>query len=191
MHGVLPGETVCTENLTPWIKLLPNRGKSGIANLLSMPSNLYKVDHHSLGVHYDGIKKKLHLTLVIVFNKHRLESESIFKTLGIPEIQACPLASKSTVHTVGDASVVNFVVPSGYQGVQNGLYTSYDLTSQPFTLELKRSQSFATNAFPWINVNRWLVGWGQQYGTQYILLENHMTHDFSVHYLQTDRKSVV
>ena len=33
-HGVLPGEVVCTENLTPFLKLLPCKGKVGISSLL-------------------------------------------------------------------------------------------------------------------------------------------------------------
>lgn len=34
LHGTLPHEVVCTENLTPFLKLLPCKGKSGIATLL-------------------------------------------------------------------------------------------------------------------------------------------------------------
>jgi GPI-anchor transamidase subunit T len=34
LHGVLPHEVVCSENLTPFLKLLPCKGKAGIASLL-------------------------------------------------------------------------------------------------------------------------------------------------------------
>lgn len=34
LHGTLPKEVVCTENLTPFLKLLPCKGKAGIASLL-------------------------------------------------------------------------------------------------------------------------------------------------------------
>ena len=34
LYGVLPHEVVCTENLTPFLKLLPCKGKAGIATLL-------------------------------------------------------------------------------------------------------------------------------------------------------------
>ena len=34
LHGVLPGEVVCTENLTPFLKLLPCKGRAGISSLL-------------------------------------------------------------------------------------------------------------------------------------------------------------
>ena len=33
-HGTLPREVVCTENLTPFLKLLPCKGKAGISSLL-------------------------------------------------------------------------------------------------------------------------------------------------------------
>ncbi|KAJ5899383.1 hypothetical protein N7495_004127 [Penicillium taxi] len=33
LHGTLPGEVVCTENLTPFLKLLPCKGKTGISSL--------------------------------------------------------------------------------------------------------------------------------------------------------------
>lgn len=34
MHGMLPNEVVCTENLTPLLKLLPCKGKAGVSSLL-------------------------------------------------------------------------------------------------------------------------------------------------------------
>lgn len=34
LHGMLPHEVVCTENLTPFLKLLPCKGKAGISSLL-------------------------------------------------------------------------------------------------------------------------------------------------------------
>jgi phosphatidylinositol glycan class T len=34
LHGALPREPVCTENLTPFLKMLPCQGKVGISSLL-------------------------------------------------------------------------------------------------------------------------------------------------------------
>ena len=34
LHGALPHEVVCTENLTPFLKLLPCKAKAGISSLL-------------------------------------------------------------------------------------------------------------------------------------------------------------
>jgi phosphatidylinositol glycan class T len=33
LHGALPGEVVCTENFTPFLKMLPCKGKAGISSL--------------------------------------------------------------------------------------------------------------------------------------------------------------
>eukprot|EP00250_Pteridium_aquilinum_P030640 c4176_g1_i1 orf=378-2543(+) len=46
-YGALPREAVCTENLTPWLKLLPCRDKAGLAALLDRPA-IYKGWYHSL-----------------------------------------------------------------------------------------------------------------------------------------------
>ncbi|GLU03842.1 hypothetical protein SLE2022_210170 [Rubroshorea leprosula] len=45
-YGTLPREAVCTENLTPWLKLLPCRDKSGLSALLDRPS-IYRGFYHS------------------------------------------------------------------------------------------------------------------------------------------------
>lgn len=34
VHGSLPREVVCTENLTPFLKLLPCQGKAGVSSVL-------------------------------------------------------------------------------------------------------------------------------------------------------------
>lgn len=49
-HASLPAEHVCTENLTPFLKLLPCKAQSGLAALLN-PHRLFGADWHGLGVH--------------------------------------------------------------------------------------------------------------------------------------------
>ncbi|KAH8552155.1 GPI transamidase component PIG-T [Umbelopsis sp. PMI_123] len=49
-YGILPHENVCTENLTPWIKLLPCKSKAGIATLLNA-HKLYDTNYHSMAIH--------------------------------------------------------------------------------------------------------------------------------------------
>ncbi|KAK1306429.1 hypothetical protein QJS10_CPA10g01548 [Acorus calamus] len=49
-YGSLPREAVCTENLTPWLKLLPCRDKAGLAAILDRPS-IYKGFYHSQRLH--------------------------------------------------------------------------------------------------------------------------------------------
>lgn len=45
-YGSLPREAVCTENLTPWLKLLPCRDKAGLSELMDRPS-IYRGFYHS------------------------------------------------------------------------------------------------------------------------------------------------
>ncbi|KAL6011281.1 hypothetical protein ACLOJK_001726 [Asimina triloba] len=45
-YGALPREAVCTENLTPWLKLLPCRDKAGLAAIMDRPS-IYRGYYHS------------------------------------------------------------------------------------------------------------------------------------------------
>uniref|UniRef100_A0A182IZW0 Uncharacterized protein n=1 Tax=Anopheles atroparvus TaxID=41427 RepID=A0A182IZW0_ANOAO len=49
-YAALPREIVCTENLTPWAKLLPCRSREGMVSLL-VPDSVYASNYHSLGVH--------------------------------------------------------------------------------------------------------------------------------------------
>ncbi|XP_046688222.1 GPI transamidase component PIG-T-like, partial [Homalodisca vitripennis] len=52
-YGTLPREIVCTENLTPWKKLLPCDAKRGLATLLNA-GYIHNTNYHSLGVHFRG-----------------------------------------------------------------------------------------------------------------------------------------
>lgn len=49
-YGTLPREAVCTENLTPWLKLLPCRDKSGLSALMDRPS-VYRGFYHAQRLH--------------------------------------------------------------------------------------------------------------------------------------------
>lgn len=77
-YGTLPREAVCTENLTPWLKLLPCRDKAGIAALMDRPS-IYKGFYHSQRLHLnstgfesDGLDSGIVLeqTLTVVLQPH-------------------------------------------------------------------------------------------------------------------------
>ena len=46
---MLPGENVCTENLTPWKKLLPCGAKRGLATFLNA-DHIHSTKYHNLGL---------------------------------------------------------------------------------------------------------------------------------------------
>lgn len=67
-HASLPSEHVCTENLTPFLKLLPCKSLSGIASLLN-PHRLFDADWHGMSVHVlwhanQGVEVRLSFQLV-------------------------------------------------------------------------------------------------------------------------------
>lgn len=67
-HASLPSEHVCTENLTPFLKLLPCKSLSGIAMLLN-PHKLFDADWHGMGIHVvwnpdQGVEVELTFQLV-------------------------------------------------------------------------------------------------------------------------------
>nr|CAD1820251.1 unnamed protein product [Ananas comosus var. bracteatus] len=75
-YGALPREAVCTENLTPWLKILPCRDKAGIASLLYRPS-IYKGYYHSQRLRLLSSKSKgiiLEQTLTVVLQPNSYTS---------------------------------------------------------------------------------------------------------------------
>jgi hypothetical protein len=72
-HAALPGEGVCTENLTPFTKLLPCAARSGLGGLLA-PHKLFDADWHGMGVHVTWdpeIGVKVRLSFRAVFDPTR------------------------------------------------------------------------------------------------------------------------
>lgn len=53
-YTALPREVVCTENLTPWKKLLPCDSQDGFMSLLNA-QHIYSTNYHSLGIHVRNI----------------------------------------------------------------------------------------------------------------------------------------
>ncbi|KAL0561668.1 hypothetical protein IC582_002108 [Cucumis melo] len=118
-YGTLPREAVCTENLTPWLKLLPCRDKSGLSVLMDRPS-IYKGYYHSQRLHLlssefdsDGVDSAIVLdqTLTVVLQPHshrgtlgyssatQLQpSWSLSSIFGRRVIGKCSLARSSNVY---------------------------------------------------------------------------------------------
>jgi phosphatidylinositol glycan class T len=48
----VPSEVLCTENLTPFLKLLPCNKYSGLAQLLTNPTKLFDTKFNSIGLHF-------------------------------------------------------------------------------------------------------------------------------------------
>lgn len=83
-YGALPREAVCTENLTPWLKLLPCRDKAGIASLLYRPS-VYKGYYHSQKLKLKSSQSLgiiLDQTLTVVLQPNTVSGKQLHSTGG-------------------------------------------------------------------------------------------------------------
>lgn len=125
-YGTLPREAVCTENLTPWLKLLPCRDKAGISALMDRPS-IYRGFYHSKRLHLtstgfdldgvgSGIVLEQTLTAVLQPNEKRtlvtsLETKlqpswSLTSIFGRRVSGRCVLAKTSNVYLLLDKGLV-------------------------------------------------------------------------------------
>lgn len=98
----LPEETFCTENLTPWRKLLPCYQNSGLSTLLNAVK-LLDSSYSSLALDLEPIDGKVELiqTLIVVFNSlQQFEGKqmwSLAKIFGNSINKSCPVASRSKI----------------------------------------------------------------------------------------------
>lgn len=114
VHALLPTENVCTENLTPFLKLLPCKHSAGLASLLN-PLSLFGANFHGLAVHVtrthptpgvvDTGGWEVDLTFTAVFapavtRDISIRDWSISSLFGRPLETACPLADRSLVRVL-------------------------------------------------------------------------------------------
>ncbi|XP_076449628.1 GPI-anchor transamidase component PIGT-like [Babylonia areolata] len=108
-YGALPREIVCTENLTPWKKLLPCDSKAGLSTLFRA-EKLHDADYHSLSVHFRPVcadsscqseavelTQSLSLVVDLVLTGDGFQNWSIHRVFGQTVSAHCPLASRSQV----------------------------------------------------------------------------------------------
>ena len=107
-RGALPLETVCTENLAPWLQLLPCRDAAGVGALLRARRGLYGVPYHSLALRVTqspGGTVTVVQTLALVTPRPAsasLRLTDVFGTTGADAttggaLHACPVADESHI----------------------------------------------------------------------------------------------
>ncbi|XP_055632148.1 GPI transamidase component PIG-T [Toxorhynchites rutilus septentrionalis] len=107
-YAALPREIVCTENLTPWKKLLPCKLREGFVSLLT-PDHVYSGNYHSLAVHVrklcanaacDDFQLEIRQTVSLVQDQRLFGGKdwSIRKLFGQGMEGACILANTSKLY---------------------------------------------------------------------------------------------
>ncbi|XP_047499729.1 GPI transamidase component PIG-T-like [Penaeus chinensis] len=210
-YAALPRENVCTENLTPWKKLLPCDTRRGLAMLLH-PAPLYTAHYHALSIHLrptcqDASCTSSHLELVqalslvqnptVSMEGH--QDWSLRQLFSAPLISTCPLASMSKVYV--DVTInkdrQNFILypePDSIDVSGSGdslrHLAVYDarlaLSKDIFDLEAHYQTRHVYGLIPppHLHVSRFVTGYGQEGGSITVKLTNTGGQPLSVVYLE-------
>ncbi|KAI9478748.1 MAG: GPI transamidase component PIG-T [Benjaminiella poitrasii] len=179
-YGSLPHENVCTENLTPWVKLLPCKAKSGIAVLLN-PHKIYNSNFHSMAIHaksicvdeacterYLELKQALSSVMDPVRDTSRRDWSlgAVFdRTLR----NACPVAKESKILVdLVNAGNEYELKPLTEQQDNMAIYKLSPNSKEPFDIYMTwKENSFLyplEPTYPMINAERYFTGYGQERG---------------------------
>ncbi|KAF0693516.1 Aste57867_15542 [Aphanomyces stellatus] len=192
LHGMLPREELCTENLSPWLKLLPCRAHAGLGAWIR-PLHVLDADFLSMGLRMtketDG-RLRLHQSLTVV-RRVASPSWSLATLLGATSTTACPLAATSLVSTELpslDSSAIN--VPSVLRIEPADTLHRHvaSLSSATTTSAWLHQPMDAAPQLPYLGVvgHRYLTGHGQvQGGIGLRLVNTHPTKTVRVTYHET------
>ncbi|XP_062248373.1 GPI transamidase component PIG-T [Platichthys flesus] len=194
-YATLPREIVCTENLTPWKKLLPCGSKAGLAVLMKS-EKLFHSSFHSQAVHIRPVSPtswELRQTLNVVFDLHTSgqgkREWSLFKMFSRTLTEACPLASSSKIYVdvtdnpQGEQFELSPATPLLSQEVVLGdrrTFSVYDLTQQitfgtvrSLNLLIRWKSSESDMLRPLLHGERYVAGYGLQTGEIHTLMYNY------------------
>uniref|UniRef100_A0A3Q1BJG1 Phosphatidylinositol glycan anchor biosynthesis, class T n=1 Tax=Amphiprion ocellaris TaxID=80972 RepID=A0A3Q1BJG1_AMPOC len=200
-YATLPREIVCTENLTPWKKLLPCGSKAGLAVLLKS-EKLFHSSFHSQAVHIRPVCQdwqckttswELRQTLNVVFDLHNSgqgkREWSLFKMFSRTLTEACPLASSSKIYIditdnpEGEQFELSPATSLLSQAMVLGdrrTFSVYDLTQQDtfgsvrsLNLLIRWKSTEGDMLRPLLHAERYVAGYGLQTGEIHTLMYNH------------------
>ncbi|XP_068971278.1 GPI transamidase component PIG-T [Bombus flavifrons] len=189
-YSSLPKEIVCTENLTPFKKLLPCNSKKGLATLLNS-AYIHNTNYHSIGVHFRVIcsntictKTSLELrqSVSLIYDTITDVSQnwSVRKFFGMGIRGACPLATLSNVYidiSNNNTNQVYELIPPpsakivSLRGGQLNEIAVYDIRSLSskgiFNIEVlyNTTRTAGLNYPSILYANRYVIGYGQERGS--------------------------
>ncbi|CAG8474801.1 14065_t:CDS:10 [Acaulospora colombiana] len=171
-HGSLPHENVCTENLTPWIKLLPCKATSGIASLLN-GHKLYNSNFHSMSIHVRPLcedpectNQQLELlqtvsTVVDPVRRSGKRDWSLSEVFGHKLTQACPLAEESKLEVILPGGDVGYKISPDADAITSAI--DGDTNERIAVYDLKRVQPGTEISMTW-DEEKFDYGYGQERG---------------------------
>ncbi|KAJ7384981.1 hypothetical protein OS493_018670 [Desmophyllum pertusum] len=214
-HAALPRELVCTENLTPWKKLLPCDSKAGLTTLF-YSLLLYSVNYHSIGVHLRPIcqdpscsqfsvelVQSLSMVLDPLLRGGSKFDWSFKRLFGRPIKSACPLATTSKVYVdiSSNKSGSEFTVSPAFSTVSRQVtqqhqqhFAMYDVkqiinpsvSESTLNVVFKWKRRATQGIPPQLYAQRFVTGYGEEKGGITSLIHNrHPTDPLPVVYFAT------
>ncbi|KAH8108540.1 GPI transamidase component GPI16 [Phellopilus nigrolimitatus] len=200
-HASLPSEHVCTENLTPFLKLLPCKSSAGIARLLN-PHRLFDADWHGMGIHVtwsekDGVTLQLSFQAVLdpvrlsTLKKRDFSLRSLFdRTI----TKACPVATDSKIEVTLPQDVMYSITPE--PSILHGQVGIFDVTAvrdQPLDISIHfpKEDSFSypldvpRSPLTDFEVSRTLTGTTQSHGRLSVSIKNNRPYEMQLVYVET------
>lgn len=178
LHGSLAREELCTENLTPWLKMLPCRSIAGVGSLID-PINALSGEYLSVSLLAEQSspntwRLRQHLTTVQSPNKHnkaRWSLSSIFLSNDNPStsVVACPLATESAIRTKG--MELSEMVTTNLHAKPISLTQSW-FEDLKLASDSTAAQSSISGLQDVVSVHRYVTGFGQVRGGIAIQLQN-------------------
>ncbi|KAF8585043.1 Gpi16 subunit, GPI transamidase component [Ramaria rubella] len=193
-----PSENICTENLTPFIKLLPCKARSGIAALLN-PHRLFDADWHGMSVRvlWDAERGvEIQLGVQAVFDPVRLGGQKkrnwSFSNVFERTIDAaCPVARTSDVFMDLPVNVSYTLSPESHRPENGAAVYDVNSVNKPLDIALSYDQEkiFAYphiyNSLVPISISRTHTGTSQANGRLHTTLTNTLASPQLVAYLET------
>ncbi|KAL3860126.1 hypothetical protein ACJMK2_010291 [Sinanodonta woodiana] len=213
-YSALPKEIVCTENLTPWKKLLPCLSRVGLATLLNA-MKLYDSYYSSLGIHVRPVCRtqtctdqsiELKQTLSVVFDptisSSGYQNWQLRSLFGDPLTSQCPLASISKVYLdkahlqSSDATVTLYPEPDEVVNFTRGreklTYAVWDIGRQisrhqqlNLAIHYNRKIHYGEINPPPVYAQRFITGFGLEKGGITSIIYNNLDTNLTAIYMET------
>ncbi|CAL8107093.1 unnamed protein product [Calicophoron daubneyi] len=192
-YGQIPREGLCSENITPWVKLLPCKDLRGLASLI-VPTSVFRANYDALTI---GLRRiclepscsalgfELTQTLTVVFDRRLLYgninlSWSIQGLLGSRLKGSCSAAQSSRVFlltSAGNVSVSSdlrslpYTADPRVQGVYDSANVAGEIGNTLFTTSYTPSDSLSR--LPLVSLTKYVAGSGVEDGAIRALLTSH------------------
>lgn len=198
-HASHPSENVCTENLTPFIKLLPCKSSAGLASLLN-PHKLFDANWHGMGVHAlwnedEGVEVRLSFQVVSDPLRSPLATKQdwSFSTLFDRTVErSCPAARSSVVEVSLPRNSPYSISPEPAAAEEAQARYNVQAMAKPVDVSMKwlhefqrlNAQQDESPATP-LSIQRTLKEWSQSRGELSVAITNHGAYPVQAIYLET------